>query len=433
MSRIKNSELDNKALTEFVSSLRERYGNKNIDRTMLNETMSETKNSRGYRMFTTDETFKVSRGVYSVATKTEVSEQEISCDNPTLSIKIDRKEDNSSVDNLIPPKDKTFVPFGDFNLISNFISSGQFYPIYITGESGNGKTKMVYEACAKQKRELIRANITEMTDEDDLIGHYNLQNGETVWTDGPVIKAMKRGAILLLDEINLGTPKIMCLQPVLEGNPIFVKKTNTYVMPAEGFNVIATANTKGKGADDGRYMGSQVLNEALLDRFAVTIEHDYPSKSVETNILKNILKKNNVDKPEVIEFVELLVNWADMIRNTFKQGAIDEIITTRRLIHIMNFYMYGKEDRMKSIQYCISRFDEDTKQSMLSLYQKVDETIKLEREQQEASNKEKQPPDNINISDELLKIIDYNKIQTAQKLYGGVSYDYTITQQDMKN
>jgi hypothetical protein len=268
-----------------------------------------------------------------------------------------------STESYIPEKDGSYVPFGNFSNLRKVISSNQFYPIFITGLSGNGKTLSVEQACATAKRELIRVNITIETDEDDLIGGFRLVNGDTVWHNGPVIEALERGAILLLDEIDLASNKILCLQSILEGKGVFLKKIGKYVKPANGFNVIATANTKGKGSDDGRFVGTNILNEAFLERFPVTFEQDYPTATVETKILMNV----GCDP----EFADNLIKWAGVIRKTFFDGGVDEVITTRRLVHIVQAYtIFG--DRLTAITNCVNRFDEDTKQSFLDLYTKVD-------------------------------------------------------------
>ena len=280
-------------------------------------------------------------------------------------------------DSYVPEKFEGYVPYGNFNTVKDVIKSGIFYPMFITGLSGNGKTLMVKEVCAKQKREYVRANITVETDEDDLIGGFRLLNGETVWHDGPVVTAMKRGALLLLDEIDLASNKIMCLQPVLEGSSIYLKKIGKWVHPLEGFNVIATANTKGQGSDDGRFIGTNIMNESFLERFPVTIEQSYPTAKIEEKILVNELAKHDkVDKP----FVENLVKWADVIRKTFYEGGVDEIISTRRLVHVINAFAIFKEDKLKAISMCISRFDAETKDSFLDLYTKVDAGVDLEAE-----------------------------------------------------
>ena len=281
--------------------------------------------------------------------------------------------------NLIPNKDGNFVPFGNFTDVKKIIKSKIFYPTFITGLSGNGKTFSVEQACADLNRELIRVNITIETDEDDLIGGFRLVDGNTVWHNGPVVEALQRGAILLLDEVDLASNKILCLQSILEGKGIFIKKIGTYVQPAAGFNIIATANTKGKGSDDGRFIGTNVLNEAFLERFALTFEQEYPSPVTETKILLRIaasLGKN--DK----KFCENLANWADIIRRTFNDGGIDEVISTRRLVHIVRAFAIWN-DRLKSIKVCVNRFDDETKQSFLELYDKIDAGVDLNPEENE--------------------------------------------------
>jgi len=265
--------------------------------------------------------------------------------------------------NLIPTKDDSFVKFGNFGDIKKIIESRVFYPTFITGLSGNGKTFSVEQACAQLGRELIRVNITIETDEDDLIGGFRLVNGATVWHNGPVIEALQRGAILLLDEIDLASNKILCLQSILEGNGVFLKKIGQFVRPSAGFNVIATANTKGKGSDDGRFIGTNVLNEAFLERFPVTFEQEYPTAVTEIKILNKICADEN--------FCKRLADWADIIRKTFYDGGIEEIISTRRLVHIVKAYrIFG--DKAKAIQVCVNRFDDETKQAFLELYDKVD-------------------------------------------------------------
>ena len=269
----------------------------------------------------------------------------------------------TSAANYIPEKDDSYVQFGNFQSLKKIIASRKFYPAFITGLSGNGKTLSVEQVCAATKRELIRVNITIETDEDDLIGGFRLVNGDTVWHNGPVIEALERGAVLLLDEIDLASNKILCLQSVLEGKGVFLKKIGKYIHPKAGFNVIATANTKGKGSDDGRFVGTNILNEAFLERFPVTFEQDYPAATVETKILINC----GADQ----EFADNLVKWAGVIRKTFFDGGVDEVITTRRLVHIVQAYqIFG--DRLDAITKCVNRFDDDTKQSFLDLYTKVD-------------------------------------------------------------
>jgi hypothetical protein len=373
----------------FIEAVKKEYpGKQTFTRPELNEVSKKYSLSKEFTLFMTNESNKIKRGLYKIDANTvpevlpEINLAAVELKKPKPVIKktliLEQKIEHINDIDLIPEKDSEFVPFGDFSLLKKIVSSKTFFPVYISGESGNGKTKMVYEICAQAKRELIRANITESTDEDDLLGGYRLVNGETVWQDGPVVEAMKRGAILLLDEINLASPKIMCLQPILEGNPIYIKKTNTIVHPVHGFNIIATANTKGKSSDDGRYIGSNTLNEALLDRFAINIEHDYPSKDVEVMILSNILETFESKNPENLDFVTKLVEWAKTIRDTFDAGGVDEIITTRRLIHILRFFLIAGGNRMRSIRYCTSRFDTDTKKSFYSLYQKIDASVEID-------------------------------------------------------
>jgi hypothetical protein len=273
---------------------------------------------------------------------------------------------------LVPDKAKGYVPFGHFPDVRMIIKSGKFYPTYITGLSGNGKTMMIEQICAQEKRELVRANITKETDEDDLIGGFRLIDGKTVWQNGPVIVAMERGAILLLDEVDLGDAKLMCLQPVLEGKPIYLKKINRVVTPAPGFNILATANTKGKGSDDGRFIGTNVMNEAFLERFSITFEQEYPPLKTEAKILNNVLGASGIEDKD---FADKLVNWADMIRKAFYDGAVSDIISTRRLVHICEAFAIFGQDREKAIKLCLNRFDVDTKGGFYDLYLKLDETL----------------------------------------------------------
>ena len=273
---------------------------------------------------------------------------------------------------LVPSKAQGYVPFGNYADLRSIIKSKKFYPTYITGLSGNGKTFMVEQVCASEKRELVRVNITVETDEDDLIGGFRLVDGQTVWQDGPVIIAMQRGAILLLDEVDLGSGKMMCLQPVLEGKSVFLKKINRLVTPTAGFNIIATANTKGKGSEDGRFIGTHVQNEAFLERFSITMEQEYPAQKTEIKILNNVLGASGITDNQ---FVEKLVTWADVVRRAFYEGAASEIISTRRLVHICEAYAIFNQNKVKAIELCLNRFDVDTKNAFLELYKKVDETV----------------------------------------------------------
>ena len=314
--------------------------------------------------------YKTSRGKWNL----EVTQERVE--------EIERSFQNVAVlpehhQNLIPEKDDTFVKFGNFNDIKKIIQSRLFYPTFITGLSGNGKTFSVEQACAQLKRELIRVNITIETDEDDLIGGFRLVNGETAWHNGPVVEALERGAVLLLDEIDLASNKILCLQSILEGKGVFLKKIGKFVKPTAGFNVVATANTKGKGSDDGRFIGTNVLNEAFLERFPVTFEQSYPAPATEQKILEGVALDLGVEDRD---FCKRLVDWADIIRKTFYDGGIEEIISTRRLVHIIRAYSIFT-DKAKAIKVCINRFDDETKQSFLELYDKIDVNFELPKEQ----------------------------------------------------
>ena len=274
---------------------------------------------------------------------------------------------------FIPSVDKYFVQWGHFSDVKAIIASNSFYPTYVTGLSGNGKTMMIEQACAKANKHYIRVQITPETDEDDLIGGFRLVNGETVFAEGPVIKAMKQGALLLIDELDRGSNKIMCLQGVLEGKPVLIKKTGEIVTPAEGFNVMATANTKGKGSEDGRFIAANIIDEAFLERFTITMEQPYPSTGTEKRIIvKHMEKFNKKDA----EFAELLTVWSETIRKTFEDGGVDDLVSTRRLCQIVQTYsIFG--DRNKAIELCVNRFDQDTKEAFIDLYQKVDGTANV--------------------------------------------------------
>ena len=342
--------------------------------------------------------YKVDRGVYTLnvdsmddTTTVDTTDTKISNDTKAAYIV------SSLTDNVVPQKDTDFVKFGNYTDINSIVKSKKFYPVFITGLSGNGKTLAVTQACAEAKREMIRCNITIETDEDDLLGGYRLKDGQTVWQNGPVIEAMERGAVLLLDEIDLASNKIMCLQPILEGSGVFVKKINKWVKPKDGFNVIATANTKGQGSEDGKFIGTNVLNEAFLERFPVTFEQKYPATSTEKKILVNTLK--SYGKSDV-KFVDKLVTWADVIRKTYFDGGVDEIISTRRLVHIAQAYaIFG--NKMKSIEMCTNRFDDDTKNSFVELYTKVDAGASADQifEQQRQVDLSSQMDDNDSESD----------------------------------
>ena len=372
-----------KKQTEQVSVLYDVYKKDILTRAEINAVVKKGK-IQNPSWLKTDK-FKVDRGCYKLPLNNAEDNNKV--DEKVLDDAPNKQEAayivSSLTGDIVPKKDKVFVPFGNYSDVKNIIKSGQFYPCFITGLSGNGKTMAVTQACAEMKKELIRVNITIETDEDDLLGGYRLKDGQTVWQNGPVIEAMERGALLLLDEIDLASNKIMCLQPILEGSGVFVKKINKFVKPKAGFNVIATANTKGQGSEDGKFIGTNILNEAFLERFPVTFEQKYPTSKIEKKILTNTLKA--AGKSDV-KFVEKLVTWADVIRRTFFDGGVDEIISTRRLVHITQAYaIFG--DKIKAIQLCTNRFDDDTKNSFVELYTKVDSGSSLEdilKEQNEA-------------------------------------------------
>ena len=358
----------------FVALATEKHGeNAILSRKEMNDVCNE--NGLPTSAWRPVKEFKVGHGQYQLPSDTNLSDvsdtpdvpmtPEVTTSQPETTINLMA---NTETQNLIPSHFEGFVPWGHCATIKKVIQSKMFYPVFITGLSGNGKTLMVEELHSQLKRELIRVNITIETDEDDLLGGFRLINGETKFVPGPVIQAMERGCTLLLDECDLGSNKLLALQPVLEGKGVFLKKINKWVTPKPGFNVIATANTKGQGSDDGRFVGTNVLNEAFLERFAVTIEQPYPSSSVEKKIiLGSMTKYGNMDE----KFAENLTVWAEVIRKTFYDGGVDEIISTRRLDHIVKAHSIFK-DKMKSIELCVSRFDDDTKDSFIDLYTKID-------------------------------------------------------------
>ena len=324
--------------------------------------------------FVTRQDFRAGRGSYrlpdapggaktvTVAVSTPAPATEATVELAATVTVLRQKKLHDDSDTAIPEKFEGYVPFGFYKDLTSIITSKQFFPVFVTGMSGNGKTLMVEQVCATLKRECIRVNISVETDESDLIGGPTLVDGNVVYRDGPVMTAMKRGAILLIDEVDRGSNKLMCLQGILEGKPYFNKKSGEYIHPVQGFNVVATANTKGRGSEEGRYL-SQILDDAFLERFNVTVEQEYPEAKVELKILKPLVNDD--------EFAENLVKWADIIRKTFAEGGIDEIISTRRLVHIAKTYGIFK-DRKKAIQLCVNRFDQETKDSFLDLYAKVD-------------------------------------------------------------
>ena len=343
--------------------------------------------------------YKVDRGQYKLPLATKPNAETEKILETASNIKTEAAYIVSSLTgNIVPIKDPVFVSFGNYPDVKDIIKSNKFYPVFITGLSGNGKTMGVTQACAELKKELIRVNVTIETDEDDLLGGYRLKDGQTVWQNGPVIEAMERGAVLLLDEVDLASNKIMCLQPILEGSGVFVKKINKFVKPKDGFNVIATANTKGQGSEDGKFIGTNILNEAFLERFPVTFEQKYPTMKVEKKILSNTLKvAGKTDE----QFVDKLVTWADVIRRTYFDGGVDEIISTRRLVHITQAYAIFN-DKLKAIQLCTNRFDDDTKNSFVELYTKVDSGASVDQilEDQRMAEVNAQMNDNDSESDD---------------------------------
>ena len=350
---------ERKLSVNFVDELRQEHGNE-IDASHVRK--FATSRGCGYATVARKlKKYQVQRGSWNltIAEGRQILEKAVSAPSVIPSVQ----------QNLIPEVVDTFVKFGNFNDVKKIIQSGVFYPAFITGLSGNGKTFSVEQACAQAKRELIRVNISIETDEDDLIGGFRLVDGNTVWHNGPVVEALERGAVLLLDEIDLASNKILCLQSILEGKGVFLKKIGKYVKPAKGFTVVATANTKGKGSEDGRFVGTNVLNEAFLERFPITFEQEYPTPQTEAKILAFHCE----DK----DYVKNLCDWADIIRRTFKDGGIDEVISTRRLVHIAKAYTIFN-DKAKAISTCINRFDDETKQAFQELYDKVDAKVDFE-------------------------------------------------------
>ena len=364
----------NELQTAQTEALYKKYGRTDVTRSEINDFVDagEIANPTWLK----NDKYKVSRGVYSLPIAGNDFSPTLT-DVPLVEEPVNEVVSkaafvvSSLIGNIVPDKDPVFVPWGYFKDIKKIVSSKAFYPIFVTGLSGNGKTMNVSQACAAANRECIRVNVTIETDEDDLLGGYRLQDGQTVWQDGPVIEAMKRGALLLLDEIDLASNKIMCLQPILEGNGVFLKKINQFVKPAKGFNVIATANTKGQGSDDGKFIGTNILNEAFLERFPITIEQAYPTNKIEEKILLNVMSDKKLTSAVDNEFAKSLVTWADIIRKTYYEGGVDELISTRRLVHIVEAFSIFKS-KMKAIEMCTNRFDLDTKTSFLDLYTKID-------------------------------------------------------------
>ena len=379
------------AKTNFVGMAISEYGeNAVLFKEQVNKIVTE--NKIGWPSWFTSKKYRVSRGEWKLpsingtleienvaSTAIEISEKS-KTEEVSLATNVIEFPKNVT-ESYVPAKVGNYVKFGHYNDVKIIKRSGKFYPIFITGLSGNGKTMMIEQVHADLKKELFRVNITIETDEDDLIGHYALIDGKTVWQDGPVVMAMERGATLLLDEVDLASNKIMCLQPVLEGNPLLIKKEGRIVRPKAGFTVMATANTKGKGSEDGRFIGTNILNEAFLERFPITVEQEYPSISVERKIINKLMfSLGCLDE----EFSGKLVDWADLIRKTFYDGGCDEIIATRRLVHIVHAFSIFK-DRMKAIAMCVARFDDQTKETFMDLYSKLDEKVSMPSDETEES------------------------------------------------
>ncbi len=374
--------------TEIVKGLEKVFPDREVTMKQLMEWAESEGLSKYAPSFIWEAENKVRRGVYripeingNVATDAKVAfvpmatEEKKEVALATNVIEFPKNETES----YVPTKVGNYVKFGHYGDVKTIKKSGQFYPVFITGLSGNGKTMMIEQVHAELKKELFRVNITIETDEDDLIGHYALIDGKTVWQDGPVVLAMERGGTLLLDEVDLASNKIMCLQPVLEGNPLLIKKEGRIVRPKTGFTVMATANTKGKGSEDGRFIGTNILNEAFLERFPITVEQEYPSVTVEKKIINKLMTSLNcLDE----EFSAKLVDWADLIRKTFYDGGVDEIIATRRLVHIVHAFSIFK-DRMKAIAMCVARFDDQTKDTFMDLYSKLDDKVSMPSDEEE--------------------------------------------------
>jgi len=392
-----NTMIDlNTSQKEQVSVLYKHYKSDTLTRAEINALVSKKKLTNPSWLKT--DKYKVDRGTYKLPLEGKATENEKLMEAPVEDKKTEAAYVVSSlVGDIVPKKDPIFVSFGNYANVKQIIKSNQFYPVFITGLSGNGKTMGVTQACAELKKELIRVNITIETDEDDLLGGYRLKDGQTVWQNGPVIEAMERGAVLLLDEVDLASNKIMCLQPILEGSGVFVKKINKFVKPKDGFNVIATANTKGQGSEDGKFIGTNVLNEAFLERFPITFEQSYPTMKIEKKILTNTLKAAGKTDDK---FIDKLTTWADVIRKTYFDGGVDEIISTRRLVHITQAFAIF-DNKMKAIQMCTNRFDDDTKNSFVELYTKVDAGANAESimEDQKKSDLAEQMKDNDSESD----------------------------------
>lgn len=357
----------NKNQKDFIQAVNELLGDKVVlSRAEIEQVVSEKGVKYPYWLVTKSQ-YRTGRGEYSLPGAIKLTPQVVVPETVEAMAVVHLRQPKliDESDSAVPDVWPDYVPFGFYKDMLNIVKSDMFYPVFITGLSGNGKTLMVEQVCAKLKRECIRVNISIETDESDLLGGPTLVNGNVVNRDGPVLTAMKRGAVLLIDEVDRGSNKLMCLQGILEGKPYFNKKSGEMVHPAPGFNIIATANTKGRGSEEGRYL-SQVLDDAFLERFPITVEQEYPDAKTEKKILSPLISDE--------EFVDNLVKWADVVRMSFDQGATDEIISTRRLVHIAKAYSIFK-DRKKAIELCVNRFDTDTKNAFLDLYTKVDEKV----------------------------------------------------------
>lgn len=371
--------------SEFINAAYEIFGS-GITSLTRQEILRVTKekNLSFPNWLTTNKMYRAERGKYNLPSSTSNTKKDLT--DTTVTVKATKAPEEATrtntIDQFVPLVLSGYVPFGHFDDVRDIIVSGKFFPTYVTGLSGNGKTLMIEQACAKASRECVRVNVTRETDEDDLLGGFRLVNGETVWHDGPVITAMKRGAILLLDEVDLGDSKLMCLQPVLEGKPVFLKKTNTLVRPEPGFNIFATANTKGRGSDDGKFIGTNVMNEAFLERFSITFEQEYPPKTAERKILLPFLGKENMS------FIDCLIDWANAIRKSFLDGATNEIISTRRLVHIAEAYNIFDNDKLKAIKVCLNRFDTSTREDFIKAYTKIDANLTAKKSEKTPSKEE---------------------------------------------
>ena len=387
---------------EFVDYAVKKFGTNELTVTQLKSANKHFGCKYAPQWLIKNSDFKVGKSLFKLPTENEVVKTKGETEK-VLPVETTTNSEaayvvSSLVGDIVPKKDPVFVSFGNYPDLKSIVKSNMFYPVFITGLSGNGKTMGVTQACAEARKELIRVNITIETDEDDLLGGYRLKDGQTVWQNGPVIEAMERGALLLLDEIDLASNKIMCLQPILEGSGVYVKKINKFVKPANGFNVVATANTKGQGSDDGKFIGTNVLNEAFLERFPITFEQKYPTAKIEEKILVGTLAKSG---KKDADFCKKLVTWADVIRKTYFDGGVDEIISTRRLVHIIQAYTIFNQ-KVKAIEVCTNRFDDDTKNSFMELYTKVDAGASAEQiaEQQRQADITSQMDDNDSESDD---------------------------------